>query len=67
MTNKWYVNTDVFDVVIQRIAEDIPIATMCVSSEAQDGLLEKEPAADIAQQIVDDWNFSCDELEECGE
>ena len=65
MTNKWMVDTRMAfaRVFIIREADDIPIAEMVVSSEDGDGLLSEEEATDIAAQIVDDWNFSCDVLE----
>lgn len=63
-TNKWEVVQLAQErVIIQRVEDAIIIAEMFVSIETDDGLLSCEQATDVAQQIVDDWNFSCDELE----
>ena len=64
MTNKWQLDEQGQDsIVITRVADDIPILKMLVSVEQGDGLLSSEGAKDIAQQIIDDWNFSCEDLE----
>ena len=63
-TNKWYVDNSIIQsVVIRRARDEVPIAWMAVSSMLLDDKLELDKALDVAQQIVDDWNFSCDELE----
>ena len=65
MTNKWYVDRDnIFEAVIRRLDDDVPVAVMCSTVEPGDGLFSVEQAADIAEQICDDWNFSCEELGE---
>lgn len=64
MTNKWEVigGSHLQDpVIIQRVADGLAIASMAVDDD--DGFPTLEQAIDIAHQIVDDWNFGCDELE----
>lgn len=63
-TNKWEVTELAQErILILRVADGLPIAEMAISTETGDGLLNTEQAKDIAQQIVDDWNFSCDDIE----
>jgi len=58
ITNKWYVDeNNLNEVVIRRLEDDISILQM--SSEK----LNREEMIDVAKQIVDDWNFDCEELE----
>ena len=64
MTNKWEVAQLAQErVIIQRVEDGIPILEMVVATEDGSPLLNGEQAVDIAQQIVDDWNFSCEDLE----
>jgi len=64
MTNKWYVDeSDISQILIGRVWDGIPICKMFYEDGDNDGILTREQAMDIANQIVDDWNFGCDELE----
>ena len=63
-TNKWQVSEPMMaTVVIERVEDGIPILSMCVADDDSEPGLSLDEARDIAQDIVDDWNFSCDELE----
>jgi len=64
MTNKWYVDeSDISQILIVTKAHGVPICKMFYEDGDNDGILTREQAIDIASQIVDDWNFGCDELE----
>ena len=64
MTNRWIINKIApHEIFIMREADEIPICKMIVSVEDGDKLLNPDEALDVAQQIIDEWNFSCDELE----
>jgi len=63
-TNKWKLEELAQnEIIIMRIQDNIPIARMIVSIEPNDELLTHDEATDIANQLIDDWNFSCEELE----
>lgn len=51
-------------VYIERVEDELAIADVFfqLDGHPKDGFT-REQAIDIAEQIVDDWNFSCDELE----
>jgi len=61
-TNKWEVVQLAQErVIIQRVEDGIPVAEMAVSLMGNDELLQPSEAVQVAQQICDDWNFSCDD------
>lgn len=60
MTNKWYL--DETTMTIRRIEDNIRILEMCIAVEGEKGL-NRNDAIDLANQIIEDWNFSCEELE----
>jgi DNA replication protein DnaC len=63
-TNKWKIEELVQnEIYIVREQDNIPIFKMISSVEDGDELLNHDEAIDVAQQIVDSWNFSCEELE----
>lgn len=63
-TNKWKIEELIQnEIFILRIQDNIPIAKMITSTEDGDELLTRDEALDIANQLVDDWNFSCEELD----
>jgi len=63
-TNEWEVDISSIDrVLIKRTADDRPVCEMFYDYIPVAGdFITREQAIDTAQQIVDDWNFSCDEL-----
>ena len=65
MTNNWYVDGDTLGfVTVRRVDDDMPVLQMVTVIDGDEfGPLSYPDALDIAQQIVDDWNFSCKELE----
>jgi len=64
-TNRWKLEELTQDrIVITRVQDDIPIASMFVTHDGEDGLLNREEAIDVAEQIIEKWNSDCMELEE---
>ena len=64
MTNRWQIEElSKSVIVIIREEDNIPICTMSVSVEEGDGLLSYNEAMDVAEQIVENWNSDCTELE----
>ena len=63
MTNKWTIDlSNLNKVTIVRIGDGKPILEMVYEEQENHELLTKEEAIDIAHQIIDDWNFGCEEL-----
>jgi hypothetical protein len=63
-TNKWRIEELVQNkIVVVRVQDNIPVLEMIVSLEDSDELLDHDEAMDVAQQIIDEWNFTCDEIE----
>ena len=64
MTNQWKVDkSNIYEVLVVKVEDDKPILQMVVSCEDGDGLLTIDDATNIAEQIVDEWNFTCDSEE----
>ncbi len=63
-TNKW--KLDISDnigdkIIIGRIEDGKPILEMIYEEQENHELLTREEAIDVAKQIIDNWNFSCDD------
>jgi hypothetical protein len=66
-TNRWKLH-EIEDetgneIYIIREQDNIPILKMITSVEVGDELLNVEEAKDVAEQIIECWNFDCEELE----